>query len=66
MTILYTIGCPSCLVLEKKLLDKKIKIDTIIKDEQIMLEKGITSLPMLEVNGNLMTFLEAVRWVNGQ
>ena len=31
-----------------------------------MLEKGIKSVPVLEVQGQRLNFLEAVQWVNNQ
>lgn len=63
MVTLYTTGCSRCTVLEKKLDSKQIHY---IKEEDtnIMLEKGIKSVPVLEVQGQRLNFLEAVQWVN--
>ena len=60
---LYTTHCPKCKVLEKKL--EEIGIDyNLIEDEDIMMEKGFMAAPMLEVDGKVMGFSDAVKWVN--
>lgn len=61
--ILYTIHCPNCKVLE--LLLKKAGINYIeVTDIDVMKERGIKSVPVLSVDGKLMTFSEAKAWVN--
>jgi len=62
-TILYTIGCPNCKVLERRLEAKKIPYDTVT-DLEIMKQKGIKSAPFLEVDGELMNFGKALQWVS--
>lgn len=62
--ILYSTGCPKCTILTKKLEQKDVKF-SVVGDVDLMEAKGFTSLPMLEVNGEMMDFGEAVRWVNG-
>lgn len=61
--ILYTTDCPKCLVLEKKLEAGNYKFKEE-KDIGVMKEKGIFSAPVLEVDGELKNFLEAIKWVN--
>ena len=61
--ILYSTKCPMCNVLEKKLIQKNITFEEI-NYVNIMKSKGILSVPVLEVNGNIMNFKEAVNWVN--
>ena len=61
--ILYSTHCPMCRVLEKKLNNKNVEY-TLIDDQNIMLEKGMKSAPMLEVDGELMAFKPAVTWVD--
>lgn len=61
--ILYTIHCPKCNVLEKKLASKNIDF-TISEDIETMMNKGFKSAPMLEVNGTAYDFSQAVKWVN--
>lgn len=65
MITLYTIDCPKCKVLEKKLREKDIPFE-INKDVDVMLSKGIQSTPVLEVNGSLLFFSDAIKWVNNQ
>lgn len=63
--VLYSTNCPKCKVLEKKL--DSIGIDyTIITDEDLMISKGFSSAPMLEVDGDIMDFGNAVRWAKEQ
>lgn len=61
--VLYSTHCPKCNVLETKLnnLNVDYKVET---DIEIMQEKGFMSAPMLEVEGKIMNFRDAVRWVN--
>lgn len=63
MIILYSANCPRCVCLEKKLNDANIKYE-ICKDAELMLQKGIRLIPVLEVNGKMMGFKEAIKWVN--
>ena len=61
--ILYTTHCPKCMVLETKLKEKNINY-YICEDLNIMEQKGFISAPMLEANGKIMTFGEAIQWLN--
>lgn len=63
MITLYTIDCPKCNVLEKKLNMKNIKYETI-KDINVMQEKGFQQAPVLEVDGIIYNFEEAIKFVN--
>lgn len=63
MITLYTIDCPKCKILEKKLEQANIKYETC-KDINIMTEKGFDFMPVLDVDGQVMNFGEAVKWVN--
>jgi glutaredoxin len=63
--VFYSSHCPKCRVLEMKLKQKNIgytEVDNI--DEMIKL--GITSAPQLSLNGEMMDFMTAVKWVNSQ
>lgn len=62
--ILYSNHCPQCKILERKLHDKNIDF-TEINDVDLMISKGFMSMPMLEVDGNVMKFKDAVDWVKG-
>ena len=63
MIKLYSTGCPKCRVLEKKLAEKGIEYD-LISDKDIMKEKGLNFLPVLEIDDRLLEFKDAVNWVN--
>ena len=63
--VLYTIGCPSCVVLEKKLTAKGIDFEKI-DDIEIIKEKGFEgrAFPILEVNDSEMDYKTAIEWIN--
>lgn len=63
MITLYTIDCPKCKILEKKLEQANIKYETC-KDTNVMAEKDFDFMPVLEVDEKIMTYGEAVKWVN--
>lgn len=62
MVVLYTIGCPQCQVLAKKLDETGVSY-TVETSVERMEELGITVLPVLEVDGKLMNFREAIQWI---
>lgn len=61
--VLYTTNCPQCRMLEGALKNKGIAFSTVYGEEEI-LKRGYQSAPIMEVDGNIMSFAEAVRWVN--
>ena len=61
--VLYTTGCPKCRILEKKLNEKNVKFE-ICDDTEKMKEIGITSVPVLSVDGNNLVYYEAVKHLN--
>lgn len=61
--ILYSTGCPKCKILEKKLSEKNVAY-TNVSDVEIMLSMGLSTVPMLEVDGDMMKFSDAVKFVN--
>ena len=61
--ILYSNGCPKCKVLKSKLENKKIEF-TETKDFLKLQNEGFQSLPIMEVDGKLLTFVEANNWIN--
>lgn len=61
--ILYSTGCPKCKILEKKLDEKNITY-TNVSDVETMLSMGLSTVPMLEVDGDMMKFSDAVKFVN--
>lgn len=63
--VIYSTGCPQCRVLEKKLESKGIAYMKNNNTEE-MLGLGITAVPVLSINGELLPFADAVQWVNAQ
>lgn len=61
--ILYSTHCPRCKVLETKLNLKNIQYE-INTDMDKMESLGIMSVPVLEIDGQLLQFKEATEWVN--
>lgn len=63
MVIFYSTHCPKCMILELKLKQKSIEYKENNNVDE-MLSKGITSAPCLEVDGELLDFGKAVKWIN--
>ncbi len=63
MITLYTIDCPKCKILEKKLSQANIEYE-VCKDREVIASKGFDLMPVLDVDGQIMGFGEAVKWVN--
>ena len=65
--VLYTIDCPNCIILEKKLEAKNIKF-LRVSDEDTIRTKGFgdSSFPILEVDGVVMSYKTAIQWINNQ
>lgn len=61
--ILYSTHCPRCTVLEAKLKQKNIEYQEINNVDE-MLKIGIQTVPQLKVDGELMDFSKAIKWVN--
>ena len=61
--VLYSTGCPKCGVLERKLNEAGITYSTSA-DVKKMEELGIKFVPVLSVDGKLLEFGEAVKWIN--
>ena len=61
--IFYTTGCSKCAILKRKLDEAGISY-TVNDDVVEMQVLGLTEAPALEVDGKMMGFGEAVRWVN--
>lgn len=69
MVNLYTINCPKCIVLEKKLDKAKIDYNKITDQEKIIEvsnKTGLRSAPILEVDGDFMKFEKAVEWLKNE
>lgn len=60
---LYSTGCPKCKVLKTKLEAKNIPYEEN-HDVNEMQSLGISSVPVLSVDGKLLPFVEANQWIN--
>lgn len=60
--ILYSNHCPCCAHLESALTDAGIPFE-IVTDTRLMLEKGFTSVTMLEVDDQTMNYPAALKWL---
>lgn len=65
MVTLYSTGCPKCKVLKQKLNSKSIQYSEE-NSVDVMLSLGITQVPVLSVEGKLLSFTQANEWVNSQ
>jgi len=65
MITLYSTNCSRCRVLETKLKNKNIEYETV-NDIDTMIDLGIKSAPALSVNNELLSYKEAIDWVNNQ
>lgn len=63
--ILYSTNCPRCRVLEAKLKQKNIEYE-LIDDIEIMQKKGFEFAPMLEIDGVIYDFKNAIERIGGQ
>lgn len=60
---LYSTNCPKCNILKAKLNAKGV--DFIENNDiNLMISRGFTSSPMLEVDNEVMNFTNANKWIN--
>ena len=65
MITFYSTHCPQCKVLQMKL--EKKNIDFVeCDDTEKMKSLGLKAAPALEINGEILGFADAVKWVNAQ
>ena len=62
---LYSTGCPQCSVLKRKLDAANIQYD-LVEDQEEMIRLGFKSAPILSVNGNALSFSDAIKWIKEQ
>lgn len=60
--VLFTIDCPKCKVLEKKLEQSGIGY-AVCRDKELMIEQGFDYLPVLKVDDKKLGFKEALEWI---
>lgn len=63
--VLHSTHCPKCNVLKAKLEQKSIEFKEN-NDVKLMMQKGFTSAPMLEVDNVVYDFKRAVEWIGEQ
>ncbi len=59
---MYSTGCPKCNILKKKL-DEKGVAYSIESDVDKMQALGLTELPSLSVDGEILNFNSAIAWL---
>lgn len=62
MVTLFSTGCPRCGVLKKKLAESGVSYKEVT-DVDEMLASGIMQAPQLLVDGDLLDFSEAIKWL---
>lgn len=60
---LYTTHCPKCKTLAERLEKKNVAFETC-EDMKVLVAKGFKTVPMLEVDGHIMDFVQANKWVS--
>lgn len=63
MITLYSTNCPQCKIVEKLLNDAGYEYD-LVSDVQLMIDKGFSSAPMVDVDGQIMNAQEVFQWLN--
>ena len=68
--VLYTIGCPQCNALERKLKEKNINFvcKNISEDEGALTKLyalGFEHVPILQVGNEFMKYKQALTWIGG-
>lgn len=63
--VVYSTGCPQCEALEQMLDSHQIKYK-VCSDREKMLSMGLTHVPVLEAEGTLMNFKEALVWIGAR
>lgn len=64
---LYSVDCPKCKIIEKKLNHRNIEYEVIKDfDYDYLVKKGFTTVPVLELDdGRCMNFSDANSYING-
>ena len=63
MIKLYTNHCRKCEILTSKLKEKNVVFE-VEDDEEVLLDLGFDFMPVLEVDGKRLGYLDAVTYVN--
>jgi len=62
MIKLYSNDCPKCKILKRKLDEAGVECE-VVSDVDRMVEMGLTTVPMLEVDEKMMDFMGALNWI---
>ena len=62
---LYTTHCPMCNILEN-LLERKDLSYEVVDDINVMIEKGFTAAPVLQVDDVIYNYPQAKLWIGEQ
>lgn len=65
VTIYTTETCPKCSILKKKMVSAGIDFKEC-NDAEVLMGMGLTTVPWLEADGEMMDFGEANNWINKQ
>ena len=63
--VLYTTGCPMCTLVKSKLDEAGIPYE-IETDQNKMLSLGFRSVPILQVEDQMLKSAEAIKWIEGE
>ena len=65
--VLYTTDCPQCRVLESLLTSKGLQhqlVTDFIEINRVAAAAGLSSVPIMKLDGMIMSYPQAIRWVN--
>ena len=62
MITVYTTHCPRCKILEKTLASRGVDY-VAVEDVNAIMAKGFQMVPMMEVDGKVLDFKEAMFWI---
>ena len=62
MITVYTTHCPRCKILEKTLASHGVDY-VAVEDVDTIVAKGFQMVPMMEVDGKVLDFKEAMFWI---
>lgn len=59
-------NCGKCEIIKRKLSEKGIKYNEVYGDTKKLIKAGFMAYPVLEVNGKMMGFQDAIKWTNSE
>jgi glutaredoxin len=58
----YTTHCPRCKILEKTLTSRGVDY-VAVEDVDVIMARGFQMVPMMEVDGKVLDYKEAMFWI---